>query len=1067
MNSSGIKRGLAASAVATLTVTGIGMAGPAFADSIKTQAGANSVQLITPAASEVSTANDGVNTTVHLVAEAGAGISQVQFVYNDGSDHNIGATVTANPDGYYSAEWTVPVALNNTSVKFKAVGLDGLGNVIATTALGTATTVKPGGNAVNLAATPASVGVYHTPGGNDYGVVSGTTNDGSASPSIDLDVVGGGATTHPDVVGDVSGTTRTFAGAADFTGYSWDSSANPTNDAIVTATDGSDDATVVHLYKQTIGTGTTAVAASTNVKDGDTTSVTVTVLDQNGKPVAGASVVSPSVFAFPFVFYPGGTATTNSKGQVTFANVPGTPAGQAYDFFVDDNGDGSYNAGTEIKRSVTIKSYTASATTVTIGSADKGYDRDELAGNEFSATVKDQNGNPFAGDLSYRWTTTGFGGGATTVEPTGQLTPNAQGKVTVPAPAGNGVSKLEVWADLDGNPGPSGNDVQATPLTVSIGQAQVKWNDGARVSVNAGTTHTFKGSLQLPDGTTLGGRSFTASFSPNGDAVVAAQGAQPSGTSRVDNTHVNVTTAADGSFGVAINDQTLTSADYGDVLTAGSGDYAPGVSLRTDFMDTAVAHVYSYGNPFGENIGGNSSATPGIPQRLENIRVTNAAGQSLVGVPVTLSVDHGYFTPDTNDGPGTDLSQLTPAAPAAEGGVIGDWKSSGSSITVTTGEHGNVGHNYAIAIGHDDAFAAGNGQLTTKLSITAAGHTPATTPTISWDASNPLNPGALSLAFASDNDSTILPKASTALDVNLVPTATDQFGNDTGRSVDLTSSGVGSVQPSATDEFGVSSGAAGDQTIHGSVTVDVTKWGADADAVTAGYQPSVAPTGSQALTADAPTINWYTVDLAHSTYTLTHNTANTVTPGTTVTETFKAIDQFGQPLAGYAVDFLRTGPDTLQNGNGSGSGTTNAKGVATYIFQGTKAGSAVITGIMHDSWFGDPVVAESQLNDTVTFANAAPAPIAISAKLTGKNTATGNDKLTIAASSSKAAGATATIYKVVAGKMIKVGTVKLGATGKASKTITDKKKAAKTTYVVKIAKTAATKAATSNKITLK
>ncbi|MCW2781671.1 MAG: hypothetical protein JWR35_2120, partial [Marmoricola sp.] len=934
-----------------------------------------------------------------------------------------------------------------------------------------ATTISPGANAVNLSTTPATIGVYPAPGGGAhlYGIVSGTTNDLTNSPAITLKTPYNAATPTVDNPATVNtgDTSRAFSGVADFSGYNWDTNTPAVDDALVTATDSSDDATMVHLYKQTIGTGTTAAAVQNPVRSGTTTSVTVTVLDQNGKPVAGAKVVSTAVLT---QLYFGSTKTTNSRGQATFTGISGTTTGVDYTFYVDDNGSGSYQAGAEVQRIVNVKSYAAVASKVTIGAAGAAYDRDDLGANPFSATLVDQNGNPLTGSsnpLQYRWTTTSYPTNppttpTTTVEASHSLNPDSTGKISIPAPINDGVSKLEVWSNQDGNPGPDAADIQATPLTVSIGQAAVVWNDGNRISVTQGSTHTFTGSLQLPDGTKLGGKTFSADMANvNGDVVMAVQGGQPSGTTRTGNTTATVTTAADGTFGVALTDQTTATNDYGDVLEAGSGNY-DSASLRTDFMDTVVNNVVSYGGTSSESLGSISGAIPGVPQLLSNIRVTNATGQSLVGVPVTISVDHGYLTPDTDNG----LAGLTPATPAAEGGVIGAWKNLGSSVTATTGEHGNVSRQFAVAIGHDDAFA--DGDVTTTISIKAAGVSPTSAPEVTWNASDPINPGALTLGFDADQGtygSRILPKASTVHDVYLAPTATDQFGNVTGQAVTVTNSGVGSVSSPEWERFGVDSDVAGTQTVSGKVTDDVLKWGADADTTVnaPGYQPSVAATGSQDLSAVAPAINWYTVDLASSTYKLTHNTANTVAPGTTVFETYTAKDQFGQPLAGYGVTFLRTGPDKLQDGNYSGNDSTDANGVASYVFQGTTTGTASVTGVLFDVVTDHPVP-QSSASDTVTFAGAVVGTkVTIHPTITVHNGAKGNDIVRVYTHTKATKGA---VVKIKIGTRI-VATGHINAAGQAVFTISDANKKAVRKFHAVISSTAHSKAGTSNIVGLK
>ena len=85
MNSSGIKRGLASSAIAALAVTGLPfLASSASAQPLTAELGNAATKLYSPV-DTASTKNDGVNSTVHLLAGGGADIKQVRFDYQVGS----------------------------------------------------------------------------------------------------------------------------------------------------------------------------------------------------------------------------------------------------------------------------------------------------------------------------------------------------------------------------------------------------------------------------------------------------------------------------------------------------------------------------------------------------------------------------------------------------------------------------------------------------------------------------------------------------------------------------------------------------------------------------------------------------------------------------------------------------------------------------------------------------------------------------------------------------------------------------------------------------------------------
>ena len=82
MISSGIKRGLAASAISALAIAGIpALASTAFATSVSDQTAANSTTVYSQFSKTIAPQNDGVNTTAHLLATGGAGVTSVQFQY--------------------------------------------------------------------------------------------------------------------------------------------------------------------------------------------------------------------------------------------------------------------------------------------------------------------------------------------------------------------------------------------------------------------------------------------------------------------------------------------------------------------------------------------------------------------------------------------------------------------------------------------------------------------------------------------------------------------------------------------------------------------------------------------------------------------------------------------------------------------------------------------------------------------------------------------------------------------------------------------------------------------------
>src|SRR5690606_20372317 len=130
------------------------------------QVGADTVTLFTQSSQGASVKNDGVNTTVSLVAGAGTGVAQVRFLYSaDGGGSWVEiATVGASQHGVFSHEWAPPASLYSAAnVRVRAEGLDNLGDPAGITA--DTVTLSNGVNAANesieLTTAPnASIGVF-------------------------------------------------------------------------------------------------------------------------------------------------------------------------------------------------------------------------------------------------------------------------------------------------------------------------------------------------------------------------------------------------------------------------------------------------------------------------------------------------------------------------------------------------------------------------------------------------------------------------------------------------------------------------------------------------------------------------------------------------------------------------------------------------------------------------------------------------------------------------------------------------------------------------------------------
>ena len=116
MNSSGIKRTMAAFAIAAVAVAGIpALAGTASADNInqmvEENGGLNQIRLFNSQNNfEVSTKPDGTDSTVRLEAGGGRNVDNVRFEYtiNGGATWITAGDATRNDDGAFSYEWANP-----------------------------------------------------------------------------------------------------------------------------------------------------------------------------------------------------------------------------------------------------------------------------------------------------------------------------------------------------------------------------------------------------------------------------------------------------------------------------------------------------------------------------------------------------------------------------------------------------------------------------------------------------------------------------------------------------------------------------------------------------------------------------------------------------------------------------------------------------------------------------------------------------------------------------------------------------------------------------------------------
>ncbi|GAA4130244.1 hypothetical protein GCM10022215_43730 [Nocardioides fonticola] len=1046
MNSSGIKRGLASSAIAALAVAGLPLlASSANAVALSNGIAAGQVKLVGPIAngSTISAKADGTDSTVRLTAVAASDVTAVSFQYSlDGTNWTTIGTATAD-DGAFAYEWN-PAAVAGGTVQLRAVA----GSVNSTAVTGVV--VNNTANTANLTAGSAA-GVFQSP---DY-AADGTANDPqnvivagttSAAGTVNLKWYNGttfvGTDTATAAV-TAPATTGTFAGVVNINGYSYGTTDQLLLQADLGANTGADTEGYT-LYKQVITT-VTAAADKTNLPSGQSANITVTVKDQNGNPIAGARVGNS---------LNGGTALTNAKGQATFT----LPAGSSASYFADATDVAGYQAALGDKQSdtIAIATYSPSSSSIPGTSTDgAAFDLDEYTAGDISVQVKDQNGNNLAAagrTVSYYWVETPFDGSPATQRfPAGTavttVLTDGTGKAVIDFPSGqtdvNGT--YELYASLSADGLGNGAVASSKVLTVKAGQAALKFAPADRVQGAVGSTVSVTGTLALTDGTALPGRTVTTGYNNGGGNSNIVQADGTTGNSR------SYTTGTDGSFKVEIKDgATPTTAESG-TLAADSTVIAgsPDAVETVDFTPGLTPAAITISNPASTTTAG-LTKTYGVTLSYDS-DLTTAGVQNapLANTDVTLTLDHGFFTPNT----------LTPAATPAAGDDAYNLKNLGSSITVKTDGSGQATVTTTIA---KDAGFDDDGLVDAKITATAGSVSASDTDT--WTSASPLNGGtaAIDLAPAAFQQSTVLPDARTGQNVAFDVFVTDQYGNKVpGASVTVTGSGslAGFSTPVNTnvtvdDDVVVNSNQLGSGTLAVSWNTKTTKYDATGAIVISN------PPAGETLT-DSQAVSFYAYDINTATLSLVDSASGTAPKGQAVTVTAKVVDSKGQPIQGVGVSFLRQGPGNVTDGDPNLSVSTNAKGEAYYSFIGTSAGTANVSAVFADN------TGRKTLTDSIVITGAS-APTAIKVTLTGDDNGGRDDKLTVT-TTAKAAGADITIYKVKKngkrGGVVATATVNNSGTTKVTVPDTNGKKSTK--YVAVVSATSDTKAGTSNKKTVK
>ena len=650
-------------------------------------------------------------------------------------------------------------------------------------------------------------------------------------------------------------------------------------------------------------------------------------------------------------------------------------------------------------------------------------------------------------------------------------------------------------------------------------------------AANSSHTYTVKYSEA---GTAVAGRTVSFALATSG-ANSAFAASQPSGTTFQTGTTAVCTTAPDGTCGVTLSANAAATGTADITATTSNVAPYPGsvAGQRVNFVATTTpGRLVQIGEtPIRPDSQADAVNEPGdavqVVYELDS-QCTVAAGQNgcagnpLANTSVTLTTDHGFFTPNciSSDISATNnYANCTFNATPAAGTKVGDLKSLGTSTTVTTGANGRV--TVTLGIGKDAAFDQ-NGGLTGTVtgssggssfaetqpgnSTQGVGSNPACTApsagvpeagcpqgTVWTTKARPLNGAAVSIVSipATSSEAALSDTKDNNVPINnanvrvVVLHLTDQFGNLTSggtganAGVTLASTGVGDLLHCATysntsncattntssgdaTASTITSDSSGVQTrtythVVGSYLSPFTSTGGQAQeryeaintANTEGKQtikaawnapvntfntfaagpPAVATyKAAAAAVTDTVVINWFK-QTAQPVVTFSTTPSNTVKAGTVVTVSATVKDQFGNPIQGDFVQFIRSGPQT-QNGTScsatNGNALTNASGQAGFSFTCTNPSQQVVTIIVNDGAFSGNEVARG--TQTINFTGATPVKHHISATITCKSPRPHVLRCVVRETPAKA-GLSVAFFRKTASGPVKIGSARTNSNG--------------------------------------
>ncbi len=414
MISSGIKRGLATSAVSALAVAGLPLlASSANAVPLSTTVGVDAVKFYSQNTLGISDKNDGSNTTVSLVTGGGTNVTSVLYQYESSTALGTwvdvpGGLVARNADGVFAFDWA---GVPETVTSVRAVPNTGVANAVVAAAPNVADAAA---NTVELGSEGA-LGVFQSPyteasHTGDYVGVTGTVSDGTTAVTVkDVSNTGHTGAANVDTEAD------TFDAVVDIDGYPYSGGTEANQIALNAATNNTDDAEASTLYVQKIGQ-ITAAPATQEVSNPNNSEIVIRVFDTTGKPVAGAQVYKSN----PDTDTDGAGPDTDTDGAdqlIGYTDGYGeliddtqTTAG-TFTYFVNTTDVDAYEPAVDKSTTATVTTYSPTLAEVDIVNNlnRPNFDLDELGdGDDFTIVTKDQRGkaideNIAGPDVEYRW----------------------------------------------------------------------------------------------------------------------------------------------------------------------------------------------------------------------------------------------------------------------------------------------------------------------------------------------------------------------------------------------------------------------------------------------------------------------------------------------------------------------------------------------------------------------------------------------------------------------------------------------------------------------------------------